>query len=125
VSKDILGTRTTVATQQNGGGCVGGSRPLHVTDVHYLYPAHSLYRLDLLMNSPDIYSDVSANGGEHTSRTNNSTYFENKPGQTDSQPLTDNPNVVDMGHSDIELRVSKVLYRLRCILNSTNNVSPG
>ncbi|CAE6424582.1 unnamed protein product [Rhizoctonia solani] len=63
------------------------------------------------MNSPDIYSDVSANGGEHTSRTNNSTYFENKPGQTDSQPLTDNPNVVDMGHSDIELRVNNTIFK--------------
>ncbi|CAE6456688.1 unnamed protein product [Rhizoctonia solani] len=63
------------------------------------------------MNSPDIYSDVSASGGGHFPRANNSTQLEGKPDSTGSQSMTDDPNVVDMGHSDIELRVNNTIFK--------------
>ncbi|ELU43208.1 hypothetical protein AG1IA_02750 [Rhizoctonia solani AG-1 IA] len=64
------------------------------------------------MNSPDIYSDMSADGGEHARHGNDSAHLEkSKPDPTGSQFMTDDPNTVDMGHSDIELRVNNTIFK--------------
>ncbi|KAF8761768.1 hypothetical protein RHS01_00464 [Rhizoctonia solani] len=50
------------------------------------------------MNSPDIYSDMSADGGEHAQHVNDSAHFEkSKPDPSGSQFMADDPNTVDMG----------------------------
>ncbi|KAF8707556.1 BTB/POZ domain, partial [Rhizoctonia solani] len=64
------------------------------------------------MNSPDIYSDMSADGGEHARHGNDSAHLEkSKPDPTGSQFMTDDPSTVDMGHSDIELRVNNTIFK--------------
>ncbi|KDN49515.1 hypothetical protein RSAG8_02217, partial [Rhizoctonia solani AG-8 WAC10335] len=75
------------------------------------------------MDSPDIYSDImsdaehaieaeGAGHGEHEPHVNNNAHHEEgKPNAINPQLIADSPNVVDMGHSDIELRVNNTIFK--------------
>ncbi|CAE7192797.1 unnamed protein product [Rhizoctonia solani] len=75
------------------------------------------------MNSPDIYSDVvisdisepldiGAAAGEPNSHIDNDAqHKEEKQESSSPHMLSDIPNVVDMGQSDIELRVNNTIFK--------------
>ncbi|CAE6500703.1 unnamed protein product [Rhizoctonia solani] len=73
------------------------------------------------MDSPDIYSDIISEP-DHANETGEISHGEHAPnkdarheegklGSSDPQVIADSPNVVDMGHSDVELRVNNTIFK--------------
>ncbi|CAE6463408.1 unnamed protein product [Rhizoctonia solani] len=75
------------------------------------------------MDSPDIYSDIEVSDMEHTQgageipgerapHANNAGHYdEENPDMSSPQVIADSPNVVDMGNSDIDLRVNNTIFK--------------